>query len=137
MNRWVLALAAVVCATGCQGPRALPREYADGLAIVTKKIADQGMLDRWVSEASANVDNPGLESYVRVETAVGVRIAGMNGELDLDAGGLGTQMPPGMREALIEQLGQPISDAQRDAILQILGWNRAQTEAGGGSTGGG
>lgn len=124
----LLVMAEGCLVTGCRSPNALPREYAAGLMMVTAKVADQGVLDDWTSDAMANLQNPGLETYVTTTVAAGVRIVGMNGRFDLGAGGDGTQLPPGMREELMDQLGQPISDAQREAILTILGWNRTTTE---------
>lgn len=114
---------------GCASPRlgnALPAEYAGGLTMVTEKIADQGMLDKWLANATSNIQDPGLESYVQVTTAAGVRIVGMNGRFDMNAGGDSTRLPPGVRAELIDQLGMPISDDQREAILRLLGWNREQ-----------
>lgn len=135
--RMSAAVLAVAVVAGCRSPNGLPKEYAAGLAMVTQKIADQGVLNDWASDATANLHDPGMESYVRVETAVGVRIAGMDGRFDLGTQGGGTQLPPGVRESLIQQLDGPISDQQRAAILSILGWNRTQAEAGTGAASGG
>lgn len=120
-------LGAMGCLGGCQLPSAFPKELAQATQMIVQKVSDEGTLEKWASNVEGNVFNPGVEAYVCVSS--GVRLAGVQGEIDLTAGGDSTRLPAGVREALIAQLGMPISDEQRAGILAILGWNR--TPAGG------
>ena len=135
-NRTMAAAAAAACVgaligcAGCTGINAFPRELTQVAEGMTKMVQDQGVLDRFESGLAGNLQNPGLESYVRVTFATGVHLVGMNGEVDLTTAGAGTMLPAGLREALIAQLDAPISDEQRAAILAILGWNRPAPPAG-------
>ena len=95
--------------------------------VVAAKIADEGTLQSFTSNLDGHVQDPGIESYVEIRAAAGVRAVGANGNITAAAHGDSTRLPAGMRDALIEQLKQPISDEQRAAILEILGWNRTQT----------
>jgi len=110
---------------GCL-PSAMPKEFAQVAEQMVSQVRDQGVLDDFKSNLDANVQNPGLESYVKIVTAMGIRLVGVNGEVDLATRGAGTKLPRGLRESLISQLDGPISDEQRNGILQILGWNRQQ-----------
>ena len=120
----VAAMLLGLLATGCALPTALPADFSQVAQGMTKMVVDQGILSEFQSGIDGNIQNPGLESYTRITLAAGVRLVGVNGEVDLNTAGLGTQKPAGMRETLIEQLDKPISDEQRTAILAILGWNR-------------
>jgi len=91
---------------------------------LAEKIADEGVLKEWMINADAKLDHPGAVAFVRIETAAGVRLEGVNGTIVGKGGGDSTRLPAGTREALITQLSMPISDAQRTAILELLGWNR-------------
>jgi hypothetical protein len=90
------------------------------------------VLREWATSVDGHVIDPGLETFARVELTTGIRMAGVTGSVNATANGDATRLPAGMRESLINQLDGPISDAQRTAILTILGWNR--TPAGGTST---
>jgi len=115
------------CLEGCQLPNAFPRELAEATKMIVQKVADEGTLEKWASNVEGDVFNPGVEAYVCVSS--GVRLVGVQGEIDLTAGGDSTRLPSGVRDALIAQLSGPLGDQQRMAILEILGWNR--TPAGG------
>ena len=112
---------------GCVGgPQAMPAEFAGIVTKITDKAIDETVLDSMVSNMRGHVLNPGVEAYVVIELAAGARIKGMDGDVMLDTSGTGTKLPSGMREALIRQLDGPLSDEQRAAIFEILGWNRVQ-----------
>lgn len=128
MKRYILVFGLsmfLVGAVGCAAT-ALPKGAANALAMVVQKVADQGMLDKWVSESSAHVINPGVQTSVSVTTSATVRLVGMDGQLDFDAGGGGTNLAPALREALITQLDGPLSDEQRSAIIRML-WGAGGT----------
>ena len=112
---------------GClQGLGAFPGELGAVVQGMTAIVKDQGVLDKFASNVQGNIQNPGMESYIRVTTAAGVRLIGVNGELDLTTEGTGTQLPAGVREALIDSL-KNASDEQRAAIFTALGWNRVES----------
>ena len=116
----------------CTGINAFPRELTNVADGMVQMVADQGVLDAFQSNLEGNIQDPGVESYVKVTFATGVNLTGLNGEMDLVTGGAGTQLPKGLRDSLIEQLNGPISDEQRTAILEILGWNRTAPNPDGG-----
>ena len=109
---------------GCQAPKGFPEEAGRAAQVMAEMVRDQGVMDKFTSNLDANVQDPGLESYVKVTTAAGVRLVGVNGEIDLLTQGTGTQLPQGVRDSLVQQLDAPISDEQRQYILGVLGWNR-------------
>ncbi len=125
---WLACLALVATTFGCNLPTGLPKEFAQVADTMAGLVRDQGVLDKFTSNIDGNIQNPGLETYVSIRTTAGVRIVGVNGEVDLAVDGTGTQLPRGVRESLIVMLGQPISDEQRKSILAILGWNRTVPE---------
>lgn len=134
MTQWIklifigfFAYVISVALGGCVTPYAMPKEFAAVATAMVEQVKDQGVLDKFASQLDANVQNPGLETYIKVDTATGVRLVGVNGEVDLATSGTGTQLPKGVRESLIGQLGGPLSDAQREAVLTILGWNRVES----------
>lgn len=129
---WLRTLAGVAllavngCLTGgCKLPGSrLEMALADAADQLGKKVADEGVLEKFLLDADGHVQDPGLESYVQVTMAAGVRAKGINGNIVARASGDSTRLPAGMRETLVKQLDGPLSDEQRAAILQILGWNR-------------
>ena len=130
---WMIAL---VMAGGCLGTGCISKsitgmtdpmgKLADTLA---NKISDEGVLKEWMAQAGANFNNPKAVAFVRVEVASGIGMEGVDGSIEAKGGGDSTRLPAGVRDELIQQLNGPLSDAQRAAILEILGWNR--TPAGG------
>ena len=127
MFRNVLVGLVLFALCGCNLPTGLPKEFAQVADVMAGLVRDQGVLDNFTSNIDGNIQNPGLETYVSIRTTAGVRIVGVNGEVDLGVEGTGTQLPRGVRDSLITMLGQPIGDEQRAAILEILGWNRTGT----------
>ena len=119
---WALALSG-----GCLGLNAFPRELTQIAQGMAEMVRDQGVLDEFKSNVDGNVQDPGLETAIAVIFKSHVRLIGVNGEIDLATEGTGTKLPAGVREELLRQLAGPISDEQRQAILTLLGWNRAQT----------
>lgn len=128
MKRNLLRMVLLVYAAGTAGcaATALPAGYGDALAMIVEKVADQGMLERWSSDAAAHVINPGVETSISITTSATVRLVGMDGQIELDTGGGGTKLAPGLREALIAQLDGPLSDEQRAAIIRML-WGAGGT----------
>ena len=109
---------------GCLQPTAFPKELSQLIARTGEMISDQGVLDTFKTDLDGHVQDPGVETYVEIRVAAGGRLVGVNGNLDVNAGGGATHLPSGLRESLIGQLDGPIGDEQRLAILSILGWNR-------------
>ncbi len=136
---WIVGVLAILlliipCLAGCGGGVfGFPSEFQQVTKMVTAKVADQGMLEKWASNMSAHVNNPGLESGVVIRIAGYSRIIGTDGEVMLETGGAGTQLAPGERDALIGMLGWPgLSDVERMALLRRLGWHRGENEPAGG-----
>ena len=118
----------VLLVAGClQGMSAFPKELGVAAEAMVKMVADQGVLDEFTQELAGNVQDPGLETYGQFTVTSGVRIVGVNGQIDLRTKGTGTQLPADVRASLIEQLDGPISDEQRANILGVLGWNRVES----------
>jgi hypothetical protein len=117
------------CLSGCSmlgNKNMFPDELTQLVQVTAEQIADQGVIDQFATDIKGNVQDPGVESYVSIKLAAGVRMVGVNGDIDVTTGGTGTVLPAGTRETLIKQLDGPLSDDQRTAILEILGWNRKQ-----------
>lgn len=115
------------CLAGCSmlgNKNMFPDELTALVKVTAQQIADQGVIDQFTTDIKGNVQDPGVESYVSIKLAAGVRMVGVNGDIDVSTGGSGTVLPAGTREVLIKQLDGPLSDEQRAAILEILGWNR-------------
>ena len=132
----VCALACVIlsgCAsnpfTGGAEMSALPGEYGNVAGVIADLIKDQGILKDFDGDGRVDVMDPGFAFYVKTE--VGGRLVGTNADLEFGVEGTGSRLPAGLRESLIGQLNGPISDEQRSAILEILGWNRQPGNPGG------
>jgi len=124
----LITVALLLPACGClQGLSAFPRELGVAADAMVNMVRDQGVLDDFTQELAGNVQDPGLETYGQFTVTSGVRIVGVNGQVDLRSRGSGTQLPAGLRTALLEMLEAPISDEQRAAILTIFGWNRQES----------
>lgn len=119
----LMAAASLPLFVGC-APSLSTSDFQPILEGAVEIIRDQGVLDEFTQNANGSFINPGLEAFMVLEARSGVRLVGAEGELAIMTSGTGTQLPAGLRESLIEQLSQPIGDAQRTAILEILGWNR-------------
>ena len=109
-------------------PAAMPAEFYGVVDKIAVMVEEQGVLDEFVSDIDGHVQDPGLETYVQVTVAGGVRLVGVNGNVVLEAFGTGTQLPSGVRAELIKQLSGPLSDEHRTALLEILGWNRVPSD---------
>lgn len=125
--RMAMASLVLIGLTGC-APQLSTREFAPIIKQMAEMINEQGVLDQFTSSAEGSFINPGLEAYMVLEAKGGVRLQGAEGELMLATSGTGTQLPSGLKQSLIDQLSQPIGDDQRNAILQILGWNRTPAD---------
>ncbi len=92
-----------------------------------QQIADQGVLDKYQVDADGQFVNPGVKVSTALKVESDVRLIGVSGQISAAVHGTGTQLPAGLRQSLIEQLAMPISDEQRNHILEILGWNRVSS----------
>ncbi len=100
----------------------------DGIGgVLVETIADQGVLDKFLASIIGNLQNPGMKLFESTERSWGIRSIGVAGRVDGSMSGTGTQLPKGLRDALVDQLDAPISDEQRATILAILGWNRIES----------
>lgn len=122
------------CSSMLPGAR-LEQALGQAAEKLSEKIADEGVLNDWLIDADGHVQDPGLATGVCVDIRTYVRAIGINGNLTSKASGDSTRLPAGLRDELIKQLSLPLTQEQRDGILQILGWNR--TPAGGTPTAGG
>lgn len=121
----LMLLAFTVClGTGCAAFKGMEAIGTMGDRI-GEMIVDQGVLDQFATRMEGNFFNPGMETYVCIST--GLRLVGAHGEIDASAHGTGTQLPTGIRKALIEQLNAARSPDEREALLTILGWNRIES----------
>ena len=117
---------------GCglpKGINTIPEQLGKALEGLTSMVKDQGVLENFTTDAEGNFVNPGVETYAGVIIVSGVRLQGVSGQIAAKGSGTGTMLPPELRASLIRQLDGPISDEQRAAILEILGWNREQVPA--------
>lgn len=105
---------------GCSGMNAFPRELSNVAGIVGNMVADQGLMEEFTGNIRGHVNEPGLQSYVSLTVAAGVKMTGVDGDIGLEAQGVGTQLPKDVREALIQTMMGPVSDADRAAIMQLL-----------------
>ena len=108
--------------TGGSEISGLPGEYGKIAMVLANIVKDQGVLKDFDGSGRIDIMDPGFAFYTKTE--FGGRIVGTNADLELNMDGTGTTLPAGVRDALITQLNGPLSDAQRNAILEILGWNR-------------
>ncbi len=134
-----IGLAVLLFVSGCGAPMGFPKELGDAVQVITEMVRDQGLLDQFTSSIDGHVNDPGIEVFVDITVASGVRMIGVDGNVSLDASGIGTQLPTEVRSHLIRKLDEPnLSDEQRAAILDLLGWNvppslRSKVDEGGGT----
>ncbi len=57
--------------------------------MITDKVMDSGVLDKFTANMRADVQNPGLESYINTRISVGVRFVGTNGGVEVRTEGTG------------------------------------------------
>lgn len=110
------------CLSGLSG---FPSEMGQAANVLAEMVRDQGVMDKFLGQLEGNIYDPGIETYVKVSS--GIHLVGTQGSIDLTTEGTGTQLPTGVKQALIDQLSGPLSDDQRVAILTILGWNRIES----------
>ena len=103
----------------------LERALGQAAEQLNQKIADEGVLDKFLLDADGHVQDPGLESYIQVTIGAGVRAKGINGNIVAQASGDSTRLPAGVREAMLKELDSPnTSNDRKNATYILLGWNR-------------
>jgi hypothetical protein len=112
-----IAASGLTCASGCNSTiTALPAEYTETLRDTSKSINAQAIWDTMKGEIEAHAHNPGMEAYIGIEYTSGIRIAGLNAELELGATGHGTgEIPEEYRRVLLERY-------QRDGRTAFEQW---------------
>ena len=100
------ALLLVPLLAGCaawQTPAAFPREFETAFNQIGTSITSQAIWDNMDARLSGQADNPGLEFYYTVTTAIGTRIRNVAGQFALGAQGHGIgELPPELAEALLK-----------------------------------
>ncbi len=123
MRAKLFGLGVLFLVSGCAAPMGLPKEFGAAATVLTAMVADQGLLDDFIGNIRGHVNEPGMAVFTTIEVTSGVKIVGVDGDVNLQASGVGTQLPAALRESLIARLDQPnLTDAQRAAILDMLGW---------------
>ena len=103
-------------------PRAFPQELSTATNATAASLVDQADWERILARLRGHVLEPGMETYVRVETAAGARIAGVDADLLLEGDGQGVEpLSDDMRAVIVEMYGSATSKAQRDYWLTLLG----------------
>jgi hypothetical protein len=108
----------------------IPNTSTEAFKPLVQMVADQGVLKDFMAAALANYQDPNIAITHTTIEKWGVGFDGINGRVDFSTKGVGTELPAALRQELIDELKDPrLPDAQRQAILDILGWNRAQIDA--------
>ncbi len=114
---WVAAMG-LVGSIGCVS--AFPKDQGKIIAAMLEQMKDQGVLESWTASMDGDLWEPGMAGEVCIRTAV--RLVGVRGHVDLGTEGGVTGMAPGLREALLLQLGDArTSPEQRMRIIEMLG----------------
>lgn len=122
MMRYVLVLV-LMSVVGCGPPMGFPKELGAAATVLTNMVAEQGLMDDFIGKVRGHVNEPGMELYVEIRAASGVRVVGVDGDVNLSASGVGTQLQKEVRDSLIKKLDEPnLTDTQRAAIIDLLGW---------------
>lgn len=111
---------------GCQLPgSALEKALADAGQQLSKKIADEGILEKFMVDADGHVQDPGLETAVTIKIGASVRAIGINGNIIARGSGTASKISVEFRDELIRELSEPnLPIERRNAIMVILEWNR-------------
>ncbi len=113
-------------ATGCSqllapygrdGMTVLTDKLGASLEAVANQIADQGILEKYAANAEGEFIEPGVETQAGIIATASVRLRGVSGTLDASAGGHGSNVPSGVREALSAQIAGKMTDEQIRATL--------------------
>ena len=118
-------LLCVGCLQGCamfKTPAMFPDEGGKITAMILEKIGKDGTLEKWAASANVHAVNPGMEGYAKIEFSSGVRIVGVDGEVNADSSGSG--LPPDVVKSMTEVLNDPnATKAQKDATVKALSAN--------------
>lgn len=128
---FIVGLFGVFGLTGCASlqPAAFPKEMTAALEGAVQQVADQGVLDEFITNMRGHVLEPGIESYTQIRIAAGVKIVGVDGDMVFETSGTGTQLPAEYRQTLLDMLDNPdLTPEQREGIFTILGWNRVSSD---------
>lgn len=145
----LMALFLISAVSGCGGPQqqfadkaldtigTIPAAMTKTTELLGHKIADEGLLERWLAKASANIDDPTLY----IETSFAIRssfgLDGANARIDVDAGGDATRLPNGVRDSILDAMkGMDSSDPRWQQLFQLLAQDRLGKDAGGAGAGG-
>lgn len=120
---------------GCGQPYAAPKEFSNVAQTMVGIAGDQMVADLIKSKLSGNIHDPGMEGYVNVRVSAGGRVVGVDGDIDLDVDGTGTQLPANVRKLYIERLAALTglnnpTEAQQEEIrglMSALEWNRTES----------
>ncbi len=118
----LLGLLCVGCLQGCamfKPPAMFPDEGGKITAMILEKIGKDGTLEKWAANANVHAVNPGMEGYATITFASGVRLSGIDGEVNAESAGGG--LPPKVVETMTAVLNDPnATKAQKDATLKAL-----------------
>lgn len=112
----------VVCAVGmigCQGPTALPREFADIGKAVAASMTDQAVWKSVTANVDGQVINPGIRVQAGVLYIADAQLTGVSGQVGVRGVGDGSGgATDAGRKAVLSNLAK--NDAIKEAIAEAV-----------------
>ncbi len=100
---------------------AMPSDLSTGIKEMFAMIKDQGIMDRFLTRASANGQNPGLALTRRTTESLIIHLDGLDVQVTGEAEGGGTMLPTGTRELLLKVLAD-IGTSTNPELVQLREW---------------
>lgn len=127
----VLALLGLIL-TGCQSsglpaPKAFPQEMGKSWEAIGTSILSQTIWDKMDGNIRGHVIEPGVEGYFIQKYAIGSRLVGVDGDVNLMGEGTGSGQ---MNEAFIGKLIDRFGTEQATVILEFLATEKGPTVTG-------
>ncbi len=129
LKKLTLCFVAIMCSTmalgcvaGCQSsgfpaPKAFPAEMGRSWDGISASVLSQTVWKEMSGNLRGHVKDPGIEGYYRQEHAVGSRLTGVDGDINLDGEGEGVGQ---INEAFAEKLIDLYGEDQATTILRLL-----------------
>lgn len=112
---------------GCLSPpMALPGEFSPIVDQLVNKIAEDGLLDKWMTNARAHGVEPGIATEIYMKLGGAVFLKGIDADVRAEVSGTGSMFAPGTVQALTAELAalggrtDPEANAAREQILALL-----------------
>lgn len=122
-TRLMTSSVAVLLIAGCQAPAFYPRDLGAATAAIAAHVLDQGVLDKYLANLSAQGIDPGLATEVSVKWGGKVYVDGVAANASLGAIGSGNQQGPSaqLRDLLMDLFEQdPTAVEQVITIIETL-----------------